>query len=976
MTQIILTTALPLVVIAALVFLTVRLRLFTLENVGGKTFFIIGGLLLFMASAWQLVKLHPEYGAWFLDNVYGWLDIAQLSIALLGALLLAVGLSLYSDFWQEREEAIEEQWRKLSLLENLQQDAREPYQLLELLSISLKEVLASLPECAGAVFLVNRQRRQLVLACACGVNQRETALLEHYPFERNIISRAIDGGEPTIGGDFEVYERDGRAATSRFKSTLILPLVSERRKLGAIILMSDEQQFFSRSDIRYLAPVAEWVAEKVYSARLERELSLARKQAEKDGSQKETLMQQLTGVASSFIKEDAIDAYCRGLVGLYGSETIHIVGLSDGALEVFGGSEDMGSLGENFRTALIDALSRNKPLIVNQEGVSEEGHTYIAQSTLVYPISGRQRHCALLLRRPDEAFRVGDDDLKIVDLFARLAGGVMRQADSQRLDITRRKGLRRILRLLQFDSQGPGDVSPAFLADNLSDILPGRAGAVIFTRYPDGSYKANDSCGVKRSLLSEFDLLPGEGFIAEAARSREAHFAYGRSEVEQYLQTLEMANRENFYRLFEEKGPPVSLMIAPLLSRDRVSGVATVFFYEMPESERGEWERLLTLTVGLFSFRMTIAGLQETLAPIQSGEIDGNLLAAVINQVNNHLSAVIGNAELAVERPDLSGDVRRHIESIILEAEQASEYVRQSLGKIRPSVTASGEGGKGLNEHISEILEPARISGNLYMISGSPREIDLELRPVSLVEMTDASLRPLILGALNQVAGLAGEGEMLTVSTYRLNDYVYLDISRHSKELPGMTRQASIGKYISASEASRLRPSDTFLAHAAGSRCQYSIDSSSDKPAHLSFKFPVRRREARSESKLNQPHAQVLAIDDQAVILELITAMGQSLGYKVQTATSPEVGLRLVDEHRFDVVLTDLAMPGFSGLEVAARIKRDHPDMPIILLTGWEVNIDQAQLARSGVTNVLHKPFRIEQLAELLRVAVTPKSLP
>ena len=103
------------------------------------------------------------------------------------------------------------------------------------------------------------------------------------------------------------------------------------------------------------------------------------------------------------------------------------------------------------------------------------------------------------------------------------------------------------------------------------------------------------------------------------------------------------------------------------------------------------------------------------------------------------------------------------------------------------------------------------------------------------------------------------------------------------------------------------------------------------------------------------------------MILDLIVAMCQSQGYQIQTASSGEEGLELATTGEFDVILTDLAMPGMSGLEVARRIRRLHPQTPIILVTGWEAGIEQAQLDQAGIHEVIYKPFRIEQLTDVMR---------
>jgi CheY-like chemotaxis protein len=111
----------------------------------------------------------------------------------------------------------------------------------------------------------------------------------------------------------------------------------------------------------------------------------------------------------------------------------------------------------------------------------------------------------------------------------------------------------------------------------------------------------------------------------------------------------------------------------------------------------------------------------------------------------------------------------------------------------------------------------------------------------------------------------------------------------------------------------------------------------------------------------------VLAIDDEAIILDLIVAMCQSLGFSVRTASSGEAGLQLARQHHFDLVLTDLAMPGLSGLEVARELHKAQPDLPVILVTGWQASLDQADLDRAGIEHVLSKPFRIEQLTDIVR---------
>jgi DNA-binding response OmpR family regulator len=101
--------------------------------------------------------------------------------------------------------------------------------------------------------------------------------------------------------------------------------------------------------------------------------------------------------------------------------------------------------------------------------------------------------------------------------------------------------------------------------------------------------------------------------------------------------------------------------------------------------------------------------------------------------------------------------------------------------------------------------------------------------------------------------------------------------------------------------------------------------------------------------------------------------MGQSMGYYVETASSGEEGVRLASASQFDIILTDLAMPGMSGLAVAREIRRRDENTPIILVTGWERTLDPQEISSAGITDILYKPFRIEQLTSLVQAASVPR---
>jgi PAS domain S-box-containing protein len=114
----------------------------------------------------------------------------------------------------------------------------------------------------------------------------------------------------------------------------------------------------------------------------------------------------------------------------------------------------------------------------------------------------------------------------------------------------------------------------------------------------------------------------------------------------------------------------------------------------------------------------------------------------------------------------------------------------------------------------------------------------------------------------------------------------------------------------------------------------------------------------------------VLLIDDQADLLQVLSNILETGGYAVDTALNGKDGLDLAKVNRYTVVLTDLGMPDMSGFEVAQRIVAMQPTTPVILMTGWAADVDKSRFEEIGVSALLPKPFRREQLLETVAAAI------
>ncbi len=106
----------------------------------------------------------------------------------------------------------------------------------------------------------------------------------------------------------------------------------------------------------------------------------------------------------------------------------------------------------------------------------------------------------------------------------------------------------------------------------------------------------------------------------------------------------------------------------------------------------------------------------------------------------------------------------------------------------------------------------------------------------------------------------------------------------------------------------------------------------------------------------------VLLVDDEE---EFIATLGQRLearNLKVTTTTTGARAIELIDCQDFDVIILDLAMPGMDGLEVLNRVKSEHPDAEIIMLTGHATIESGIEAMKQGAEDFLEKPVDIQKL--------------
>jgi len=124
-----------------------------------------------------------------------------------------------------------------------------------------------------------------------------------------------------------------------------------------------------------------------------------------------------------------------------------------------------------------------------------------------------------------------------------------------------------------------------------------------------------------------------------------------------------------------------------------------------------------------------------------------------------------------------------------------------------------------------------------------------------------------------------------------------------------------------------------------------------------------------SDAEVALPRGRVLVVDDEPDLLDVLGALLTDAGWQVDTAPNGRAALRLVDGHRYEVVLSDIDMPGMNGLELLREIRARDLDVPVLLITGHPRVDTAVEALENGALRYLRKPIRERDLASAVEDA-------
>ena len=110
----------------------------------------------------------------------------------------------------------------------------------------------------------------------------------------------------------------------------------------------------------------------------------------------------------------------------------------------------------------------------------------------------------------------------------------------------------------------------------------------------------------------------------------------------------------------------------------------------------------------------------------------------------------------------------------------------------------------------------------------------------------------------------------------------------------------------------------------------------------------------------------ILVVDDELLIRDLLYDFFHGQGWDIALAENGEKALRILESQKVDLVLTDLKMPDMDGMTLTKQLRESHPEIPVVVMTGYPSVDSAVEALRNKVADYIVKPFNINRLYKVV----------
>jgi len=354
---------------------------------------------------------------------------------------------------------------------------------------------------------------------------------------------------------------------------------------------------------------------------------------------------------------------------------------------------------------------------------------------------------------------------------------------------------------------------------------------------------------------------------------------------------------------------------------------------------------------------------QQQLFQSQKLESLGTLAGGIAHDFNNILAIIEGNTELALDDAELGSEQFEHLESILTASGKAVNLIKQILAFGRTE------------DQDFEAIDLVETIGEALNMVRPLIPVNIEIKqnievPRAVIMGGKTQIHQIFTNIINNASqAMEKNGGVITISIFDDNEGVLMSIADTGCGIP-LNEQASIfDPFFTTKKLGKGTGLGLSVVHQLVERHKGSItlESSSKEGSNFVVRIPKTERVLEKISlkrdRVINGSGKVLVVDDEAELRNLCKIILQSAGYDVVTQGDGQSALQLFQENpnEFDLVITDYAMPGISGGDLAKALLSIRPKLPIILLTGFTKSFSKEKALKMGICYLL-KPVNRSML--------------
>ncbi|PYM27100.1 MAG: hypothetical protein DMD78_02825 [Candidatus Rokuibacteriota bacterium] len=417
---------------------------------------------------------------------------------------------------------------------------------------------------------------------------------------------------------------------------------------------------------------------------------------------------------------------------------------------------------------------------------------------------------------------------------------------------------------------------------------------------------------------------------------------------------------------------PVDYVATPMVERGQLTGVV-VSFNDVTERHRAEAE----LQRSHRELEVTLAQLKATQRQVLQQErlrAMGEMASGIAHDFNNTLSPILGFAELLVQRPDVPpATTQRYAQLINTAALDAASVIR----RLRELYRERGESSPDIAVDLRRCLEEAaaltqpRWKSEALGRGVSIRVVITDAVDVPVILGDAAGIREMLTNLIFNAVDAMPQGGTIAMRVRQDGDEVLLTISDTGVGMSEEVRRRCLEPFFSTKDQQGtglgLALVNTTVQRHGGT---VTVESEPGQGTTFSIRLPIYREAPATPAAdpvERSRRLRILWVEDDPLVRVVVTEQLSRQGHTVQSAANGLEGLDTFMSGRFDLVITDRAMPEMGGDQLATTIRQIAPKKPIIMLTGFGDLMDAKGEQPPAVDAVISKPVTMESLASAIK---------